>query len=71
MTPEICSVAGRRSGIAAVMIGDSILPRATRFGVICREARFCWNWLPEVAQDGLGVSEVLAAFVASLATTLG
>ena len=27
MTPEISSVAGRRSGIAAVISGDSILPR--------------------------------------------
>src|ERR1035441_5672027 len=38
MTPEICSVAGRRSGIAAVIVGDSILPRMDVAWMIHREA---------------------------------
>jgi hypothetical protein len=37
MTPETCSVAGRRSGIAAVMSGDSFCHGWMGLGIIHRE----------------------------------
>jgi hypothetical protein len=40
MTPEICSVAGRRSGVAAVMSGDSILPRMDGLGAPYEQTTF-------------------------------
>jgi hypothetical protein len=53
MTPEICWVAGRRSGMAAVMIGDSILPRMDGAWMIHRGADSARTWLPGEVQVGL------------------
>jgi hypothetical protein len=70
MTPEICSVAGRRSGMVAVMSGDSFChgwmglgdPPGSRFRGDLAAGRIRVGWC---------VSEVRAAFVANLATVLG
>jgi hypothetical protein len=64
MTPEISSVAGLRSGIAAFM-WDSFSHGQAMASVTHQEAVSTRIWLPDEVRVGWGVSEVRAAFVAS------
>jgi hypothetical protein len=62
ITPEISSVAGRRSGIAAVMCGDSILPRMDGNGDDLQKADSAGIWL---LGRGLGRSRLIRGIAGS------
>src|ERR1700693_4254754 len=49
-------------------VGDSMGFSSSKFGLRSLQAEFAGIWLPGGTQVGSGVSEVMAAFVASLAT---
>src|SRR5271169_1608342 len=68
MTPEISSVAGLRSGIAA-FIGDSFSHGRSALGDPFGKAILLGFGCPDGVRVGSGVSEVQEAFVATIATT--
>jgi hypothetical protein len=68
MTPEISSVAGLRSGIAA-FIGDSFSHGRSALGDAMSRAILLGFACPEEVRVGWSVSEVLAAFVTTIAIT--
>jgi hypothetical protein len=69
--PEISSVAGLRSGIAAFMCGDSFSHGRSALGDPFGKAILLGFGCPEGVRVGWGVSEVQAAFVTTLATVYG
>jgi hypothetical protein len=70
ISPEISSVTGLRSGIAAFMLGGSFSHGRSALGDAIRRVILRGFGCPEEVQVGWGVSEVQAAFVTSLAGTL-
>jgi len=71
INPEISSVTGLRSGIAAFICGDSFSHGRSALGDPFGKAILLGFSCPEGVRVGWGVSEVLEAFVTTPATVYG